>query len=269
MFLDSMISRIFGCVAGFKFPKLIQKCINNCYASYFKIDMSEFWRADTYESLNALFTREFIKQREIDKAQNTFISPCDGVCLTLGSSSGDSAFSIKGSEYRLSELLGGAMSDYEINAGYDFANIYLSPKDYHHYHAPCDLLIKRAIHIPGRLFSVSPKALKKIDSLYTKNERVVLECQTNENKKIWLVFVGALNVGKMNFAFDRRIKTNAKANQMQTYNYDELSVKKGERLGNFELGSTIVIVSQNDTIKYGIKDGEEIKFGKSIGYINL
>lgn len=263
MLFYNIVSKFFGAIAKYEFPKMLQTAINRWYVRHFNIDMSEFWHIQSYKSLNALFTREFITPRQFNNEENAFISPCDGTCLSFGKSVGDMAFSVKGQDYSLSELLGGAMSSYELKNGYDFANIYLSPRDYHHYHAPCDMQIIRALHIPGGLYSVAVKWLRKVDSLYIKNERVVLECVAN-NLKLWLVFVGALNVGKMNFCFDKRIKTNATANQMQTYNYDELFVKKGDRLGNFELGSTIVIVSENGLLNYDLDYQKPLKFGQKI-----
>ena len=81
-----------------------------------------------------------------------------------------------------------------------------------------------------------------------------------------LFFVGALNVGKMKFSFDER-QTNVVANFMQIYEYENLHIKKGERLGNFELGSTIVILSEKDAIEYNLFENKELKFAEAIGRI--
>ncbi len=87
-------------------------------------------------------------------------------------------------------------------------------------------------------------------------------------KKLQLVFVGALNVGKMKFCFDDRNQTNAMANLTQIYEQENLHNKKGERLGNFELGSTIVILSEKDVIEYTLFENKEIKFAEATGMIN-
>ena len=260
---DNLFSQIFGKVAKINFFKPLQEAINSFYIKLFKIDMSEFKPANEYKNLNELFTRRLIKPRDFDAADEMFISPVDGTCLSFGSTKELKAFSIKGMEYSVSELLGQS----ELEGEYDFANIYLSPKDYHHYHAPCDIAIKKAIYIPGKLYSVAAKWLAKVDSLYTKNERVALFCEIKNGKKLWLVFVGALNVGKMKFCFDERIQTNAMANFTQIYEYENLHIKKGERLGNFELGSTIVILSEKDAIEYNLFENKELKFAETIGII--
>ena len=79
--------------------------------------------------------------------------------------------------------------------------------------------------------------------------------------------MGALNVGKMKFSFDDRIQTNAVANFTQIYEYENLHIKKGERLGNFELGSTIIILSEKDVIEYNLFENKELKFAEAIGLI--
>ena len=260
---DNLFSQIFGKVAKINFFKPLQELINSFYVKLFKIDMSEFKPANEYKNLNELFTRELLKPREFDAADEIFISPVDGTCLSFGTTKELEAFSIKGMSYGLKEFLGQG----ELEGEFDFANIYLSPKDYHHYHAPCYITIKKAVYIPGKLYSVAVKWLGKVDSLYTKNERVALLCEMKNGKKLWLVFVGALNVGKMKFCFDDRIQTNAMANFTQIYEYENLHIKKGERLGNFELGSTIVILSEKDAIEYNLFENKELKFAEAIGRI--
>jgi len=162
---DNLFSQIFGKVAKINFFKPLQELINSFYVKLFKIDMSEFKPASEYKNLNELFTRELLKPREFDAADEIFISPVDGTCLSFGTTKELEAFSIKGMSYGLKELLGQG----ELDGEFDFANIYLSPKDYHHYHAPCDITIKKAVYIPGKLYSVAVKWLGKVDSLYTKN----------------------------------------------------------------------------------------------------
>lgn len=259
------ISQIFGKIAAFEFPKPIQDFINSNYVKYFKIDMSEFMEPMQYESLTALFTRELVTPRKFDESSEIFISPSDGICLECGTSKAQRALSIKGHEYSIAELLrSSAQCDKEE---FDYANIYLSPRDYHRYHAPCDMRILSALYIPGDLYSVSVKALGKVENLYALNERVVLKCEISNGKTMWLVFVGALNVGKMKFMFDERIQTNATASFVQKYEYENLSVKKGELLGYFELGSTIVIISEKGGLELNLFNSKVLKFGDSIGRI--
>ena len=344
--MRSFISRIFGVIAAVKFPKFIQNFINRKYVEFFKIDMSEFDPPQSYTSLNALFTRRLLRPREIAADETAFISPSDGVIFESGSCADLRAFSVKGCEYSLSELLertftasesGGAVKNLddgavttngsgEVGTGcakdagagmkfraaqakiigggatyaasgvqaeiysdesgasretsaedaqggentssvnLSYANIYLSPRDYHHYHAPCDLSVLQALYIPADLYSVAKKFLLKIPNLYAKNERVILKCKMRNGGILWMVFVGALNVGKMRFDFDARIQTNACANRAEAlYEYENLDFKKGDHFGNFELGSTIVLVAQSEFLKFSVSSEIAVKFSQKIG----
>lgn len=259
--MNKFISKIFGYIANLNFPTKIQNFINKKYVEFFKIDLSEFKNFNEYKNLNELFTRKLIKQREFSKDKFDFISPSDGECLSIGISDKNRAISIKNKSYFLDELL---KEDNVKDLMY--CNIYLSPRDYHRYHAPADLEIISATYVSANLYSVNKKTLLKVSNLYAKNERVILKTKLFNNKILYLVFVGAINVGKMRFNFDDRIQTNAKNGDF-TYEYKNLFVKKGEELGNFELGSTIVIVSDKDSLKYEIKDQDFIKFSQTIAKI--
>nr|WP_314892014.1 archaetidylserine decarboxylase [uncultured Campylobacter sp.] len=349
--MRSFISRIFGVIAAVKFPKFIQNFINRKYVEFFKIDMGEFDPPQSYASLNTLFTRRLLRPREIATDELAFISPCDGVIFESGCCADLRAFSVKGCEYSLSELLGrtftasesgGAVKNLdggavatngsgEVGTGcakdagagmkfravqvkimgdengatysasgvraeiyrdensasletsaedaqsgentssvnLSYANIYLSPRDYHHYHAPCDLSVLQALYIPADLYSVAKKFLLKIPNLYAKNERVILKCKMPGGGILWMVFVGALNVGKMRFDFDARIQTNACASRAEAlYEYENLNFKKGDHLGNFELGSTIVLVAQSEFLKFETPTDTSVKFGQKIAEFN-
>ena len=258
--LQNFISTLFGTFARHKFTPTIQKFINETYAEFFNIDFSEFDEPQSYETLLALFTRQLRKERSLDDA---FISPGDGKILYFGKGEGSKAFSIKGFKYDVIELLGSSCQPGELAKGFDYAGIYLSPKDYHHFHAPCDFELLDIAYFGGALYSVSPSWLKIVDNLYAKNERVVMKCRLENGKIFWLVFVGALNVGKIVIEREARIETNAK-NANALYNYNNEFYKKGERIGRFELGSTIVIIAQNDTINFDLKENQSVKFGKKI-----
>lgn len=267
MIFSNESSRLFGKLAGVKFPKWLQSKVNEAYVRHFDIDMSEFKNASEYESLNALFTRKLEKARVLEDG---FISPCDAKVFECGKSfkaEGEQlAFSIKGYTYSINELLRDTYEKDELKNGCEYVNLYLSPKDYHRYHAPCDTQILSATYTSGKLFSVNEKHLKKVVNLYTQNERVALKCKSG-NFLFWLVFVGAQNVGKMCFTFDDHIQTNAANTQNFTYIYNKLKVKKGDELGNFELGSTIIIIAQKGFLKFNVKAGKKVKFAQKIGEI--
>lgn len=268
-FKSSCASRIFGKFASTKFPSFIQFTINKTYVKLMKVDMNDFLDVKSYKSLNELFTRRLEIKRKIDNNEDEFISPCDAYISECGDIKEQKALQIKGHSYKVRELLSNFISKAtkdRLIAG-KYINFYLSPKDYHRYHVPIDMQIKKAIHIPGKLFPVNLKWLKKVPELFIENERVVLECYTKDNNLFFMVFVGALNVGKMKFVFDDTINTNAKSGNEKLYMYDDLWMKKGEELGNFEMGSTIVMLFEKDSVELTCKSNNTIRFTDLIGKI--
>ncbi len=266
MVLTSQISQIFGIFASTKFPKFIQNIINASYVSMMKVDMSEFKKPSSYDSLNALFTRELVNKREFDADKMSLISPCDSFITSCGDMGGKKALQIKGFSYSVDELLGSNIDSGRRKLLLDgrYINFYLSPKDYHRYHVPFDMRVKKAVHIPGKLYSVNQKWLHKIPNLFIENERVVLECEDEGGRVFFMVFVGALNVGKMRFVFDERIQTNCDKRDVTYYEYGNVSLKKAQELGRFEMGSTIVMFFQKDFVKLVAKEGKSIRFGETI-----
>ncbi len=268
-FKSSIASRLFGAFASKEFPSPIQRAINQTYTSMMKVDLMEFEEASSYKSLNALFTRRFKTRRLFNICEKTLISPCDSLVSAFGKIENNLALQIKGFSYDVRSLLGDyiAKREKERLEGGEFVNFYLSPRDYHRYHAPIDMRIAKAVHIPGKLYPVNFTWLKKIEGLFVENERVVLECYTKDNTLFYMVFVGALNVGKMAFTFDKTIQTNAKASLQQCYLYDDLFIAKGDELGHFEMGSTIVMLFEKDSINLELEGISHVKFGQPIGGI--
>lgn len=176
MAFSNTTSRFFGLIANTRLPKSLQTLINRAYVRHYDIDMSDFGDLGEYESLNALFKRHLKRPRTLESG---FISPCDGKVFEWGTSfrggAANFAFSIKGCTYNLNELLIGSGADFA--GGADYANLYLSPSDYHHFHAPCDMQVLSATYTRGELHSVGTHSLQRIANLYVKNERVALKCR--------------------------------------------------------------------------------------------
>ena len=266
MHITNLISQYFGKFAKKEFPSFFQKIINNTYVKTMGLDMSEFRDPKYYKSLNDLFTRELAIQREIDKAKDIIISPTDSFVTQCGNLKKEILLQIKGMEYSVEELLTYHIKKDNLKKVIDgsYMNFYLSPKDYHRYHAPCDFSITKLIHVPGKLYPVNFKYLKKEIDLFCQNERVILECISSDEKIFYMVFVGALNVGQMVFTFESAVETNSDASEIKVYEYDNLNVKKAECLGYFKMGSTVVMIWEKDSIKLKNLTNKKITFGSSI-----
>lgn len=265
--LTPVLSRLFGSFAAKKFPKPIQSFINNSYVFFLKVDLKEFKKPSKYESLNALFTRALERPRELEGGIEDLISPCDSEVIISNEIKKETILQIKGMEYRVDELLSDftTLKRLSLLQNGQYINLYLSPKDYHRYHAPCRMKILEAHYIPGVLYPVNKKWLNKKESLFPLNERVVLYCKNAFESYFYMVFIGALNVGKMSFNFDERIKTNLKNKAASYYTYKDIWVEKGDELGMFEMGSTIVLLLEKGGFSVGLKDGQKISFGQIVG----
>jgi phosphatidylserine decarboxylase len=266
----SALSQSFGRFASKKHGKTFQKIINRTYVKAMGLDMSDFDTPETYPTLNALFTRKFRHKRSFSTDTLDMISPCDSLITECGVIQEDLALQIKGMNYSIDGVLGdGITSDSKksVHNG-TFVNFYLSPRDYHRYHAPIDMQVLHTVHIPGKLYPVNIPSLKKQVNLFIENERVILECLSSQGKRFFLILVGALNVGEMEVSFEPRIRTNTVLTPSQ-YSYKDLYLSKGDDFGCFRMGSTIVMLCENDMIELGISSGHNVRFAQTIARIIL
>lgn len=266
MHITNKISNIFHKFATKEFSKGIQSIINNGYVKILGLDMSEFHEPSTYPTLNKLFTRELKVPREISTCLSTFISPADSFVTEQGIIDNQTALQIKGMKYSVKDLLTKEVEENDFLRLKDgsFMNFYLSPKDYHRYHSVYDCKITKLIHVPGKLYPVNFTYLNKQENLFIENERVILECKTADSKIFYMVFVGALNVGKMIFTFEPKINTNANTQSTQVYKYDNLEIKKGDCLGYFEMGSTVLLFWEKELVSLENKLNKKVRFGETI-----
>ena len=196
--ITNTTSTLFGYFARFRFPKIIQIVVNKAYASMFKIDLSEFDELNSYDSLNALFTRKLKTPRKISDQTKDIISPCDGLITQVGKISSSKALQIKAREYDIKTLL----TQYSLFASKyssrfedgHYMNFYLSPKDYHCYHSPCDLTIHKSIHISGRLFPVNLKFL------------LTLQIQKKEQYELYEYLELMLNLQERILRYSQQVK---------------------------------------------------------------
>src|SRR5574344_758902 len=249
MHITNLLSQYFGKFAKKEFPRPIQELINGAYTKFMKLDLKEFKNSKHYKSLNELFIIYLIIKREIDSSKDIFISPTDSLITEYGKLKNDTALQIKGMEYSVEELLTYYCRDnfLKLENG-EFMNFYLSPRDYHRYHAPVDFKLKK---------------LNKELELFVQNERVVLECE-KDGKIFYMVFVGALNVGQMVFEFEPRVETNKDTKEIKVYTYENIEISKADCLGYFKMGSTVVMIWEKDFVVLENLLNQNVKFGQKI-----
>ncbi|WP_299547320.1 phosphatidylserine decarboxylase [uncultured Helicobacter sp.] len=255
MHYTNFISCLFEKFASYAFPPLIQNFINRVYVRIFAIQLDEFDTLASYPTLNALFMRSLVKMRSFDKIESHMIAPCDSVIMEFGECKDNVAMQIKGKRYFVSDFI-----KTKLEEGFTYVNFYLSPRDYHRFHSPLNLKIKRLEFISGVLLSVSEKALLRHEEVFTKNKRVVLECEDDFGESLYFVAIGALNVGRIQMNFAPEV---VEFKESKTLNFDTpIVVQKGEELGSFLMGSTIVLLSKN--WEYDLKIKEKVYFGQCI-----
>ena len=237
--LTMLAGRLAGAQGGWIAPRLIRT-----FARKYGVDMSEAANEDlgSYTSFNDFFTRP-LKAGARPIAAADFVCPVDGAISQVGSIDDDHILQAKGHQFTTTELLGG---DAGLAAQFrhgSFANLYLSPKDYHRLHMPCDGKLTRMIHVPGALFSVNPTTARGVPKLFARNERVVCVFESPEFGAFVMVLVGATIVGSMATVWHGVVNPK-RTGKVAEWSYADSAIvlKKGEEMGRFLLGSTVVML---------------------------
>lgn len=223
----------------------------------FNVDMHEAVHEDIehYNNFNAFFTRALKPEaRPVDMADDAIVSPIDGTVNQAGEIREGRIFQAKGHDYSAEELLGDAALAAPFKNG-QFATLYLSPRDYHRIHMPCDGTLTEMLHVPGRLFSVNGLTARNIPRLFARNERVVCLFETPIGKMA-LVAVGAIFVGSIETIWAGEITPPA-GTTIRRWRYGrgeaagEVRLRKGEEMGRFNMGSTVVMLTEPATVDWG------------------
>jgi phosphatidylserine decarboxylase len=219
----------------------------------FKVDMSEakYSEPTHYNTFNAFFTRQLKDDlRPIDDNEKQLCHSVDGRVSQFGKIIGDAIFQAKGHNYSLTTLLGGKPELASAFKGGDFATIYLSPKDYHRIHMPIDGKLTDMLHIPGELFSVNPLTAANVPGLFARNERVVTIFNTPAGK-VAIVLVGATIVASIETVWAGNITPPAgKTVQHWQYEEQDIQLNKGDEMGRFKLGSTIIVCFEPNAVEF-------------------
>ncbi|KJY97739.1 Phosphatidylserine decarboxylase proenzyme [Pseudoalteromonas sp. THAF3] len=240
------VSRLVGKLAAAKAGKLTTSLIK-LFIKQYKIDMSEAQHEDPshYQSFNEFFTRPLKAGiRPLCEDDNIIAHPVDGAISQLGDINEGQLLQAKGHHYSVQTLLGGNQADAEPFLGGKFATIYLAPKDYHRIHMPVDGTLKRMIYVPGDLFSVNPLTAQNVPNLFARNERVVAIFDTDIGP-LAMVLVGATIVASIETVWAGTVTPPA-GKDVFSWDYPSegnraVKLKKGEEMGRFKLGSTVIL----------------------------
>ncbi|KAG8429777.1 hypothetical protein GDO86_019235 [Hymenochirus boettgeri] len=284
-----LLSRLWGLLNEVNLPRWLRRPLLSLYVWAFSVNMSEAEEEDLnrYQNLGELFRRT-LKPTARTIASHCVVSPCDGRVLHSGRGRGSQIEQVKGLTYSLDSFLGPQDWREPSNLSLPFLQqlgvrsssrlyhhvIYLAPGDYHRFHSPTDWNVHHRRHFPGSLLSVSPHIARWMPSLFCQNERVVLSGQWQFGF-FSLTAVGATNVGSIRIYGDKDLHTNCSRHvkgKYHDYTYTEqhgpegLSLVKGQPLGEFNFGSTIVLIFEGPRhFKFQIKAGCRIHVGEALG----
>ena len=221
---------------------------------------------ESYPSFNEFFTRP-LREGARPLADAAWLCPVDGAISQFGRITGDRVFQAKGHEYTTRALVGGDAHLAARFAEGHFATLYLSPKDYHRIHMPCDGRLRRMIHVPGTLYSVNPLTARSIPGLFARNERVVCVFDSDRGPFV-MALVGATIVGSMATVWHGVVNP-PRPGELREWSYadGEVSLRRGEEMGRFLLGSTVVMLFPAEKIDF-VPDwapGRAIRMGEAMG----
>jgi phosphatidylserine decarboxylase len=232
----------------------------------YPIDMAEAVQSDpgSYGSFNEFFTRALKPNaRSIAPGLREVACPADGMISEAGRIEGDRLLQAKGRHYTLAELLASESSARQFADG-AFATIYLAPFNYHRVHMPLRGRLREAVYVPGRLFSVNAATASLVPRLFARNERV-LTFFDSAFGEFALIMVGALNVGSIATVWAGDV-TPAARRVVTTLPPQDVSLDKGEEFGRFNMGSTVILLFQENRVRWheDMRAGATVRLGQSL-----
>ena len=238
------------------------------FAAKYQVNMAEALEENplAYKSFNDFFTRALKPNaRPIASDSKAIISPADGAISQIGAITADKIFQAKGHDYSVTTLLGGNEQRAAAFVGGQFATVYLSPKDYHRVHMPFMGKLTQMIYVPGDLFSVNTTTAENVPNLFARNERVVCLFDT-EVGQMAVVLVGAMIVAGIATAWAGNLAPQGK--NVVTTNYNgSITLKKGDELGRFYLGSTAIVLFGANVMQWrdGLSATNPVRMGEAMG----
>jgi phosphatidylserine decarboxylase len=260
------LSRLAGVITRWAAPRwLLDRAIQG-FSDRYGIDLTECDAPSSFRTFGEFFARPLKPgRRPIAAGEEILVSPVDAVVSESGLAEAGRLVQAKGIDYTVGALLG----DYEAAGRFEggaWATLYLSPRDYHRIHFPVAGRVTGWRYVPGRLWPVNAASVRTVPSLFAVNERLVVHLDTALGACA-LVAVGATVVGRVRATFDASVPpTNLPGAVMQHGRYAEpIPVGKGEELGAFEMGSTVILLFERGRVALRLAQGQRVRVGEAIG----
>lgn len=264
-----LLSRLTGILADLEKPLWLKNQVIGQFIRIFNVDMSEALEPDhqRYASFNDFFTRP-LREGARPVASADIVCPADGAVSQMGPISEGLLLQAKGRYYSTEELLGGDQERAAAFSGGEFATIYLSPRDYHRVHMPVTGRLSATSYIPGQLFSVNGVTADNVDRLFARNERLVCYFDTDQGPMA-MILVGAMIVAGIETVWSGRVapppRQPAKVDYVNLPR--EVALEKGEEMGRFVLGSTVILLFPPGAMSFDERyaAGATTRMGEELG----
>ncbi|WP_114417384.1 archaetidylserine decarboxylase [Marinospirillum perlucidum] len=268
-----LLSRLTGHLAACQIG-WVKNLLITRFAKHFQVDMSEAQEEQltAYASFNDFFTRPLKPgARPITPDPKQLACPADGAISELGSLEHGRVLQAKGIHYSLTRLLGDDADKAAPFMGGSFATIYLSPRDYHRVHMPLGATLKETLYVPGRLFSVNQATADNVPGLFARNERLVCFFDTQAGPMA-MVLVGAMIVAGIETVWDGQVTPPVRQVTLKDFTDPQpVVLEKGEEMGRFKLGSTVILLFGPDAVKWrdDLENLTPVKLGEPLAELNL
>jgi phosphatidylserine decarboxylase len=262
----NLFSRLCGFVADVRIPRTLLTPLIRLFSWKFGVDLTEATQPiSVFRTFNEFFTRHLLPDaRTVDPNPDVIVSPVDGFIGEFGTIKKGRLIQAKGLDYRLADLL----EDPERTKHYDggvFITIYLAPHNYHRIHSMVEGEVREFSYITGDLWTVSPLGVHHVPGLFARNERLTTFLATDKGECA-LVKVGATVVGRIKVCYHDLVSNRSGAKNQKIVLKTPFQVNRGEELGLFELGSTVICLFPKGQIELGELEAEQkVYLGQAIG----
>jgi phosphatidylserine decarboxylase len=271
-FPKQAFSRGMGWASRLPVPRPLRDPLYRSFAWRFGVDLSELDRPlSEFGRFDEFFCRPLPDgARPLAEAEDALISPCDGVLSGHGLSTGGICIHAKGQEYTVAGLLGDEVMAERFIGGV-FATIYLAPHNYHRVHSPLRAEVIGYRHIPGARYPVNPLSVRTVPRLFMRNERFSTYLRSRCGDAA-LVMVAATGVGHITVSYEPQLATPAGGPDRGACLYErdqEKPLERGEELGMFHLGSTVILLFEPGRARIDTPAGALVRLGQQIGQVTL
>lgn len=247
--ITSLAGKLASCQQSY-----IKNTFIKLFARRYKVDLSEaiYANPEDYKSFNDFFTRALKPgSRPFDLSAEKIICPADGYLSELGSLHNNALLQAKKQKYTLHDLLAQQNDRIEMFRNGLYLTVYLAPRNYHRVHLPIDGRLSQIVYVPGALFSVNFNSANTIPNLFARNERLILYFETNLGTMA-VILVGAMIVGDIVTPWTGSVAALRKQGKVQqwTYHNETILCKKGDEIGQFQLGSTVIILFTRGALEW-------------------